>query len=72
VKDEGRGIPLEMQDRVFDKFKQVTTSDSRSGSGLGLSICKKFVEQHGGTIGCFSEPGKGSSFWFTIPMKDSA
>jgi len=68
VADEGRGIPEEMLDNIFEKFKQVTTNDSRIGSGLGLSICKQFVEKHGGQIGVISDPGKGSTFWFTIPI----
>jgi PAS domain S-box-containing protein len=68
VKDEGRGIPDEMIGSIFDKFKQVTTNDARIGSGLGLSICKQFVEKHGGQIGVLSETGKGSTFWFTLPV----
>lgn len=71
VQDQGRGIPPEMLRKIFAKFEQVETDDSRrfGGTGLGLAICKAIVEQHGGQIGVESEPGKGSRFWFTIPTK---
>jgi PAS domain S-box-containing protein len=68
VTDEGRGIPASMHEAIFDKFKQVSLKDARRGSGLGLAICKKFVESHNGTIGVSSEPGQGSTFWFTLAV----
>jgi PAS domain S-box-containing protein len=68
VTDRGRGIPASMQEAIFDKFKQVNLKDARIGSGLGLAICKKFVESHGGKIGVVSQPGEGSTFWFTVPV----
>lgn len=69
VTDHGRGIPEELQSKVFDRFKQVNIEDSKKqrGSGLGLAICKGFVEAHGGTIGVRSKIGEGSTFWFTLP-----
>ncbi len=69
VKDQGRGIPPEQLETIFDRFQQVQASDSqgRSGSGLGLAICKALVGLHGGEISAESEPGKGSTFSFTIP-----
>ncbi len=71
VEDQGRGVPLEFQTIIFEKFQQVTESDAREkgGKGLGLSICKTIVTQHGGTIGVESENGAGSKFWFRIPVK---
>ena len=71
VNDEGRGIPPEFIDTVFERFKQVKTSDSKNkrGAGLGLTICKAIVEKHGGKIGVTSQEGKGSTFWFCIPKK---
>lgn len=69
VIDQGRGIPAEAMDLVFDRFKQVERSDAtkKKGTGLGLAICKAIVEQHGGTIGVSSSLGQGSTFWFTLP-----
>lgn len=71
IEDQGRGVPAEFQTIIFEKFQQVTESDAREkgGKGLGLSICKTIVIQHGGTIGVESENGDGSKFWFRIPMK---
>lgn len=70
VEDCGRGVPKEHQARIFEKFQQVEESDSteKGGKGLGLAICKSIVEEHGGQIGVTSEGGKGSRFWFKIPI----
>jgi PAS domain S-box-containing protein len=70
ITDQGRGIPIEDQVRIFERFQQVKESeaDFKRGTGLGLPICKAIIEQHGGTIGVESEPGKGSSFWFRLPV----
>ncbi len=70
VRDHGRGIPIEMREAVFDRFRQVDNSDSREkgGSGLGLAICRSIVEQHGGRIWVESDLGRGSAFRFTVPM----
>lgn len=69
VKDNGPGIPKENQENLFKKFYQVDTSLTREvgGSGLGLSICKGLVEEHGGTILAESTPGTGATFSFTLP-----
>lgn len=71
IQDQGRGVPADYQTIIFEKFQQVTESDAREkgGKGLGLSICKTIVVQHGGTIGVESENGAGSRFWFRIPVK---
>src|SRR5262245_37448251 len=66
VADTGSGIPQEYQERIFEKFFQVPNSE-RKGTGLGLYIAKEIVRGHGGDIGVESEPGKGSTFWFTLP-----
>jgi PAS domain S-box-containing protein len=68
VKDSGIGIPREYHARIFDRFYQVDSAVSRqySGAGLGLSICKGYIELLGGTIGVESESGKGTTFMFTI------
>lgn len=74
VRDHGRGIPEELQSKVFDRFKQVNLDDAKKkgGSGLGLAICKGFVEAHGGTIGVRSKSGEGSTFWFLIPKSEAS
>lgn len=68
VADNGTGIPYEYQSRIFDKFVQVKTEQALGGSGLGLAICKEIVRAHGGTIWVDSQPGKGSTFTFTVPV----
>lgn len=68
VRDNGAGIPYEYQSRIFDKFVQVKTKKTLGGSGLGLAICKEIVRAHGGTIWVDSQPGKGSTFTFTVPI----
>ncbi|HEY9773231.1 MAG TPA: HAMP domain-containing sensor histidine kinase [Planktothrix sp.] len=70
VQDQGRGIPPEFIDSVFDRYKQVEINDSRQkgGTGLGLAICKAIIEQHGGRIGVTSKEGEGSTFWFRVPL----
>ena len=70
VTDTGIGIAKDKQDAVFDRF--VKLDDFRQGTGLGLSICRMIVEKLGGEIGLRSELGKGSTFWFTLPLANSA
>ncbi|MCB4757401.1 MAG: HAMP domain-containing protein [Elusimicrobia bacterium] len=66
VRDSGEGIPKAYLDAIFDKFKQVE-GRFKGGAGLGLTICKRIVEAHGGRIWAESDEGKGSIFTFTIP-----
>ncbi len=72
VKDTGIGIAKDKQDLLFQDFKQIDSSYTRQfgGTGLGLSICKKLVELLDGHIGFDSEPKKGSTFWFDIPITE--
>jgi len=69
VTDQGRGIPAEKLESIFERFQQVDASDSREkgGTGLGLAICRSIVHQHGGRIWVESMPGKGATFFFTLP-----
>ncbi len=70
VEDRGRGVPPALREAIFERYRQVEASDSRSkgGAGLGLAICKAIVEQHGGVIGVRDAPGTGSVFWFRVPL----
>ncbi len=71
VQDTGIGIPEESKDELFHQFTQVDSSTTRKygGTGLGLAISKQLAEMMGGRIGVYSEPGKGSEFWFTARLK---
>src|SRR5262245_39295145 len=70
VSDTGVGIAPEDQEAVFEEFRQVGTADEKvEGTGLGLTLCRKFVELHGGKIWVKSELGVGSTFTFTIPVR---
>jgi NtrC-family two-component system sensor histidine kinase KinB len=66
VIDNGPGIPLEDQSKIFDKFVQIKSDKALGGSGLGLAICKEIIRAHGGTIWVDSIPGEGSTFTFTL------
>jgi signal transduction histidine kinase len=72
VKDQGRGIPTNKLETIFEQFQQVDVSDSRQkgGTGLGLTICRKIVQEHGGKIWAESVLGEGSTFYFTLPIEN--
>jgi signal transduction histidine kinase len=71
VTDTGRGIAPQYHRQIFEKFAQAELRHERLGTGLGLTFCKLAVEAHGGQIGVESEPGHGSTFWFTLPAGDA-
>jgi signal transduction histidine kinase len=76
VRDHGPGIPSAEQERIWERFHRVPGVETQSGSGiglgLGLSICREIIERHHGQVGVHSTPGKGSTFWFTLPFVGTA
>jgi len=70
VSDTGVGIAPEDQEKVFEEFRQAGTADKKAeGTGLGLTLCRKFIALHGGRIWVKSQEGQGSTFTFTIPAR---
>jgi len=72
VEDTGIGIPAELHERIFDRLYQVDASATRrfGGTGMGLAVAKEIAEAQGGRIWVDSEPGKGSRFYFTLPLAE--
>ena len=69
IKDDGRGIPLDKQEIIFEKFSQADAKDHTTGTGLGLHIVKNLVNLHAGDIKINSTPGKGTTFYFTVDFE---
>jgi signal transduction histidine kinase len=67
VSDDGIGIDPADRGRVFEVFQRLHAPDDHSGTGIGLALCERIVERHGGDIWVDSEPGEGATFTFTLP-----
>jgi two-component system, NtrC family, sensor histidine kinase KinB len=68
LQDTGKGISAEHIDHIFEPFYRIPGQDEKTGIGLGLAIVREIIRAHGGDVGVESEPGKGSTFYFTIPV----
>ena len=68
IKDTGKGIPKQYQDRIFEQFFRIPGQEKNSGAGLGLAIVKEIIEAHDGNVGVESDAGQGAAFWFTLPL----
>jgi signal transduction histidine kinase len=70
VRDNGIGMDPENTRRIFEPFRRLHGEEDYPGTGIGLAVCERIVEQHGGKIWVASEPGRGSVFSFTMPAAD--
>ena len=71
VRDNGPGIEKKHFDKVFELFKTLVPPDKGGGTGIGLATVKRIVEMYGGSVWLESEPGKGSTFYFTLPKREA-
>jgi signal transduction histidine kinase len=70
IEDTGAGIAAKHLGQLFEPFYRIAEQDQKTGAGLGLTIVKEIVKAHGGKVGVESQVGKGTVFWFSLPMKN--
>jgi signal transduction histidine kinase len=70
IADNGIGIAAAHVDRIFEIFQRLHTQEQYPGTGIGLALCERIIERHGGRLWVESEIGQGSTFYFTIPIRD--
>ena len=71
LRDNGIGFPQQYAEQIFQLFQRLYHGDAYAGTGIGLTICKRIIERHGGRIWAESQPGKGATFYFTLPATDN-
>lgn len=72
VSDNGIGFDEKYQTRIFAPFQRLHSRSTYDGTGMGLAICRRIVERHGGSLRCTSQPGQGSRFVITLPLKQTS
>ena len=72
VRDNGIGFDPKYGEQVFEPFQRLHGPDEYEGSGIGLAICRKIIQRHGGKVGVDTTPGIGSTFWFSLPVPQAA